>query len=79
MDINLVVEDDSYEHQPPSMEGNSFEHHVPFMNGDSSWPQPCDHITHKQSHMHMLDHLSISDEDKTLTSKEHGFKDQWKL
>ena len=65
LDLNLAIEKDFFEQQPPSLEK------------DSSQPQPpCDHVTHKQFHMLMMDLLAIEDGEKSLTAKEHGFEEQ---
>jgi hypothetical protein len=45
-------------------------------------PSWSNHVTeeHEQLHVPMLDRLaSGGDEEKSLTTKEHGFRDQWKL
>ena len=68
MDLNLIAKKDSFEHQPPPLEE------------DSSQPQPpYDHVTHKQSHMSMLDLLAIEDGEISLLAKERGIREKWKL
>ena len=92
LDLNVLIEEDSYEHQPSILN----EPELPFLEEGSSDPQPIflgegsnqlqpswsDHITeeHEQLHMPMLDRLaSGGGEEKSLTTKERGFRDQWKL
>ena len=39
----------------------------------------CNQVIHEQSHMPMLDILAVGDGEKSLTTKERRFRDQWKL
>lgn len=92
LDLNVVIDEDSYEHQPsflnepepPFLEEGSHDPQPTFLGEGSSQLQPSwsNHVTEEHEHLHMpmLDRLaSGGDEGKSLTTKERGFRDQWKL
>ena len=78
LDLNLLAQEDSF-HEQPTREESSQPQPSPTRE-ESSQPQAmCDQVIYDQSHMPMLDLLAVGNGEKSLTVKERGFRDQWKL
>ena len=80
LDLNLLAQEDSFQEQSSPTGEESSQLQPSPIGEKSSEPQAmCNQVIHEQSHMPMLDILAVGDGEKSLTAKEHGFRDQWKL
>ena len=80
LDLNLLAQEDSFHEQPsPTKEESSQPQPSPTGEESSQLQAMCDQVIYEQPHMPMLDLLAVGDGKKSLTAKERGFRDQWKL
>ena len=76
LDLNVLIEEDFYEPEPSFLDEESSDPHPTFLGEESN------HVIeeNEQLYMSMLDRLAnCGDEENDLTTKEHGFREQWKL